>query len=73
MVRKCLEKVDEMGMEFIVFFVLGIGNFGYNRRDVVNVLFDEVEKYEIEVKIGLLNLVCCVIYEGDIDVIKVCC
>lgn len=65
MVRKCLEKVDELMMEFIVFFVLGIGNFGYFYRDVVNVLFEEVEVYEKKVKIGLFNWVCCVIYEKD--------
>lgn len=73
MVRKCLEKADEMRMESIAFPALGTGNLGYNRRDVADALFEEVKKYESEVKIGSLNRVCCVIYEGDIDAIKVCC
>ncbi|XP_061170936.1 uncharacterized protein LOC133180422 [Saccostrea echinata] len=66
-VRNCLETSDKLKMESIAFPALGTGQLGYNRRDIANIIFKEVEKYEKEVKIGSLNRVCCVIYQGDID------
>lgn len=72
MIRKCLETADKMKMESIAFPALGTGSLGYDRRDVANVLFEEVEKYEDEVRLGSLNRLCCVIYQDDIDAVKVC-
>lgn len=72
MIRKCLETADKMKMESIAFPALGTGSLGYDRRDVANVLFEEVEAYEKKVKIGSLNRVCCVIYERDKQAIQVC-
>lgn len=61
-----------MKMESIAFPALGTGSLGYDRRDVANVLFDEVEKYEKEVRLGSLSRLCCVIYQDDIDAVEVC-
>lgn len=61
-----------MKMESIAFPALGTGSLGYDRRDVANVLFEEVEKYENEVRHGSLSRLCCVIYQDDIDAVKVC-
>lgn len=58
-------------MKSIAFPALGTGNLGYLRRDVANVIFEEVEKFEFEVKTGSVSRVCCVIYQGDIDALQV--
>ncbi|XP_062603406.1 uncharacterized protein LOC134265167 isoform X2 [Saccostrea cucullata] len=69
MVRKCLETADDLNMESIAFPALGTGNLGYNRKDVANIIYEEVEKYEKVAIAGSLCRVCCVIFQDDLDTV----
>lgn len=66
-----MRTADEMKMHSIAFPAIGTGNLGYHRNEVAKIMFDVVEEYKQRIPNGSLQRVCFVIFEEDIDSLRV--
>lgn len=69
--EKCMIFVDQNQYFFVVFLVMGIGNFGYLREIVVKEMFSIVYNFGFSNFSITIFDVYFVLYDRDIEIVKV--